>query len=399
LLWRQNDLKAALSIVGAKAIITMSRVGSVHHAELAMQVAADLFPIRFVCAYGPDLQDGVVALDDIFSAESQSIVPRALRNGHAADHVAVVTFDITPDGLVAVARSHAQLSAGGSSVLLEPRANRAAKILSAIPPTSFSGLALSLLPWLLEGGTLSLHHGFDPATFLGQCRDHAGGMIVLPGPALSAIDSTMSGAGTTIVALWRSPEQLAASRWDGEGAVIDVASFGEVGLIATHRRGDGLPDDIPLGSIGQQKAEVAIIETMRGKNGILGLRGAMVPAHVFPPGADYGRAPKLIINDGGFIDTGFTCRLDPSGQSLTISGPPAGITAIGGYRFRPDDLETQVAAADPAAAVVVLPGGVLGQKLAGRAFDQDSVRNILLQNGANPLIAEAFRPRGAASAA
>lgn len=395
LLWRQHDLKAALSIVGAKAIITATRVGTVDHANLAMEVAVDLFPIRFICAYGDDLPDGVISLDDIFTAEQNSIVPRSVRAGHAADHVAVVTFDVTPDGLVAVARSHAQLIAAVSPVRLPAGASRNGNVLSAIPPSSFAGLATSLLPWLLAGGTLSLHHGFEPATFFAQCQRHAGGTIVLSGLALSAIGSAyFAGTETKVIALWRSPEQLAtAPGWRGECALIDVSCFGEIGVIAAHRGDDGLPGEIPFGVVGPS------LETKRSARGTLALRGAMLPTHVFPPGAEYGHAAKLIAGDDGFIDTGFTCKLDTGSQSLTVTGTAGGITAIGGYRFRPADLETQIIAADPAAAVVALPGGVMGQQLAGRAFDPDTVRANLHRNGANPLIADAFRPRGNANAA
>lgn len=402
LLWRSHDLRTALSNVGAKAIITTSRVGAIAHAELAMQVAVDLFPIRFICAYGADLPDGVVPLDDIFAAEQPSIVPRSIRAGHAADHVAIVTFDVTPDGLVAVARSHAQLMAGGSAVFLEAGATRNANILSAIPPSSFAGLAASILPWLLEGGTLSLHHGFDPATLFAQCQNHIGGMIVLPGPALAAIGSAayLAGANTMLAALWRSPEQLAsAASWRGECALVDIASFGEVGLVAAHRGADGLPAEIPLGPVGRQNSAGAVLETLRGKHGTLALRGTMVPVHAFPPGAEHGHEAKYATDDAGFVDTGFTCRPDPSAQNLIVTGPPGGITAIGGYRFRPADLEAQVAAADPAATVVALPGGIMAQRLAGSTLDPTVVRQLLLENGANPLIAGAFRPRGHANAA
>lgn len=402
LLWRAHDLKAALSNVGARAIITTSRVGAVAHAELAMNVAVDLFPIRFICAFGESLPDGVVPLDDIFAAEQASIVPRSIRAGQAADHVAVVTFDVTPGGLVAVPRSHAQLMAGGSAVFLEAGATRNANILSAIPPSSLAGLAASMLPWLLEGGTLSLHHGFDPATLFAQCQDHIGGMIVLPGPALAVIGSAayLAGANTTLAALWRSPEQLATTpSWRGECALVDIASFGEVGLIASHRGADGLPAEIPLGAVGKFSSSGAVFETMRGKHGTLALRGAMVPQRPFPPGAEHGHQATYAVDDAGFVDTGFTCRPDPGAQSLIVTGPPGGITTIGGYRFRPADVEAQVAAADPAATVVALPGGVMAQKLAGSALDHTAVRRRLLENGANPLVAGAFRPRSQANAA
>jgi hypothetical protein len=41
----------------------------------------------------------------------------------------------------------------------------------------------------------------------------------------------------------------------------------------------------------------------------------------------------------------------------------------------------------------------MAQRLAGRALDPAAVRGILHQNGTNPLIAEAFRPRNGANAA
>ena len=105
LLWRKLDMVAALGRVGAKAILTSSRIGSAAHAEIAMQVAAELFPVRHVCAFGRDLPDGVAPLDDVFAPGDLEFVPPPVRPGHAAAHVAVVTFDVTANGLVPVARN------------------------------------------------------------------------------------------------------------------------------------------------------------------------------------------------------------------------------------------------------------------------------------------------------
>ena len=69
LLWRKQEMVAALGRIGAKAIVTTARIGECAHAELAMQVAAELFPIRYVCAFGSDLPDGVVPLDDVFAPD------------------------------------------------------------------------------------------------------------------------------------------------------------------------------------------------------------------------------------------------------------------------------------------------------------------------------------------
>jgi hypothetical protein len=263
-------------------------------------------------------------------------------------------------------------------------------------------VAASLLPWLLDGGTLSLHHGFHPPTFAAQCKDHVGGMIVLPGPALMpcAAEDYFNGAATTLIALWRSPEQLAsAAGWRGECAVVDLSSFGEAGLIAAHRAADRLPVDIPLGTIGAQHSAGSITETQRSKNGTLAVRGAMVPVYAFPPGTEVGRNARLPVDGDGFVDTGFTCRVDGAASVLTITGPPGGIATIGGYRFRPADVENQVAVADPGATVVALPGGPIAQRLAGSALDPTAVRAALFKNGANPLLVGAFQPRARANAA
>lgn len=406
LMWRRHDMVAALGGTGAKAIITTARVGRIDHAGIAMQVAADLFPIRNICAFGDDLPDGVIPLDDIFTAEQAVSVPRSNRAVQAGDHpgyhVAIVTSDVTSAGLIPVARSHMQLLAGGAPGFLEAGRLQNAQILSAIPPSSFAGIALTLLPWLTGGGTLSLHHGFDPQTFGAQVQDQD--TVVLPGAALAALSQAgmLGGASQTILALWRSPEQLVSTPiWHGKPALVDVASFGEIALLAARRGTDGLPLDIPHGRVGAPRARgtATVAETARTKNGTLMLRGPMVPTHAFPPGAERGGAPHLIVGEAGFVDTGFTCRLDSGAQTLTVTGPPGGIMSVGGYRFRASEVEAQVAETDPTATVVALPGGLLAQKLAGNAFDNGEVAAQLTKNGVNPLIAGAFRPRGGANAA
>ena len=215
LLWRQADATEALGQVGAKAIVTASRVGGTDHCDLAMRIAAEIFPIRHVCGFGPDLADGVIPLDDIFAEPMPGPPPAIQRDGNPAGHVAIVTFERTPDGLAPVGRNHIELIAGGLAVLLEGRLEPDAVILAPCPPSSFAGLALTLLPWLLTGGTLTLHQPFDPAMFAAQCRHDRCDTVVLPGPLLPRL----SEAGLLdhpelrqVLALWRAPERLATSR-------------------------------------------------------------------------------------------------------------------------------------------------------------------------------------------
>ena len=76
LLWRRADMARALGQLGAKAIVTASRIGGFDACAMAMQVAADVFPIRHVCGFGRNLPDGVIALDDLLH-EAPTPEPRA----------------------------------------------------------------------------------------------------------------------------------------------------------------------------------------------------------------------------------------------------------------------------------------------------------------------------------
>jgi hypothetical protein len=405
LLWRKQEMVAALARVGAKAIVTTARLDSAAPAVTAMEAAAELFPIRHVCAFGDALPDGVVPLDAVFAQGPADFTATSARTGNAAAHVAAVTFDLGADGLYPVARNHIETITGGLGPYLESGAALDGNLLSAIPLGSFAGIALNIVPWLLGGGTLSLHHAFDPGTFAAQCRAHAGGTVVVPGAVLAALTQAghLGDASQSIVALWRAPERLAAAAaWYRKSTLVDVASFGESGLIAARRGPDGTPSPIPCGMIAAPRGAagaVTVAETARIGAGTLGLRGAMVPTHAFPPGAERGPEPHLTVDAAGFVDTGYACYRERDGNTFAISAPPGGIAAIGGYRFRQHEVDAAVAKADAAATIIALPDAILGARLAGSAPDGEKIRSTLQGQGLNPLIAGAFRARRPANAA
>ena len=168
LLWRQEEIVAALRQVGARTIVSCSRIGQVAQLEIAMQSAVELFSIRHVCGFGPDLPDGIVPLDDIFLHESTERRERfadwsCLRRMSRHLHFARMPTEFAP-----IARSHIELVAGGLEIFLETAAASDTPILSTIPIGSFAGIALTVVPWLLCGGALHLHHSFDPEAFGAQ---------------------------------------------------------------------------------------------------------------------------------------------------------------------------------------------------------------------------------------
>ena len=399
LLWRRRDLVDTLGRVSARAILTCARAGSAAPADVAMHTAAALFPIRHICGFGQELPDGVVPIDDVFSpgaAHGSAVPPRF---DSAAAHLAAITFDIDARGINPVARNHIAIISGGLAVFLEAGIAPDANVLSSIPVSSFAGTALTLAPWLLSGGTLHLHHGFDPAAFAAQCNTTGCNLLALPAIVLPALAEAgmLAGDSCTLAALWRGPERaLAAKSFDRASTVVDISSFGETGFVAARRTEQGKPAPIPHGVISAPRGAIGamtVVETACSNAGTLMLRGPMVPSAAFPPDADPGRAP----DPAGFIDTGFACRLDKQAQALAITVPPPGIVGVGGYRLRQSDIDACVEKAAAGAEVVALPDRTLGHRLAGTAGDKKAVAAALDAQGVNALISGAFRQRGDAA--
>jgi hypothetical protein len=403
LLCRRNDAVTALARIGAKALITCGRVGAFNHAQFAMTVGAEVFSIRYVCGFGANLPDGVVSFADLLATEPPDAAapPDRARRHNAAAHLAAITFDVSASGIVPVARSHAELLAGGVAVLLESGLPQDAKILSTMVPSSFAGIGLTLVPWALCGGTLALHHPFDATAFGDQARDPQCSTVILPGPVafrLAAAGAFASQRPASVIAAWRAPDRLPSSAaWrQADTDLIDVAIFGEAGFTPARRGASGKPDALPAGAIVAPRGSadgVAVAELIRTDSGTVALRGPMVPRHAFPPGIEASGLPCFKIDPEGLVDTGYTCRLDSTTAAIVVTGPPAGIVSVGGYRFPLTDLQDVVAQVGHGATIAALPDPLTGQRLIGNTGDRDTMQAALNLVGVNPLVAAAFRQR------
>jgi AMP-binding enzyme len=393
LLWRQAEACAALGRVSARVLVSCRHVGAVDHAELAMHLAAETFAIRFVCAFGDPIPDGIIPLDEVFAAGPSALRPPLDRNDNPAARIAVVTFDAGAHGLIPVARSHRELIAAGQAVTAAADLADGATLLGTLLTSSFAGLGSTIVPWLLSGATLQLHQPFDPASLKSVPWNAA----VLPGPLLPRLADAglLGGSAKTALAVWRAPERMRiGAAWLGAARVIDVPVFGEVGLLALPRERDDAPAELPSTS-----AAPASLELSRSASGTLCVRGAMVPAHPCPPGSPRGPQFNLAIGPDGFVDTQFPCHVDHATGRFVLDGPPSGIVSVGGYRFAVRDLHDAVAPLDPDGSIAPLPDALAGHRLAGIGADRSAICEKLAEQGANPLVIAAFQGRGRASAA
>jgi len=367
LLWRGDEIATALARCGATMLIGMTRIGAVDHRSIALEAAAAHFPLRHVGLFGVGEHDGTVALDDVLTAPAMpfAIGPRA---GDASAHVAIVTFESGTDGPVAVARNHRQFQAAASAL----PANVSGAVLTTLALSSFAGLSLAVLPWLVGDAQLVLHHGFDAPTLQRQREEYRCATLIVPGPAREVLTD----AGVLapdhglqrVVSLWRAPAIPADTNPTDGVEHLDITAIGEFAL---------------------DPAALMIRQTAAGT---LALGGDMVPTGVFPPGADRNARHVLAISDDGMVDTGYACPDDRA--SLGAAAPP-GLVPVGGYRFKPGDLARLARAADPQATVLALPHALLGSRLAGTAENPAAVEAALADR--HPLLADAFRmPRTAA---
>jgi len=93
LLWRRQDIVTALGRIDARAIVTAGRIDAETPAVMATEVAAELFPIRYIGAFGQNLPEGVVTPDDCFAPDTTDSHPHTARPGrcpcrrrHVRDH-------------------------------------------------------------------------------------------------------------------------------------------------------------------------------------------------------------------------------------------------------------------------------------------------------------------------
>ena len=397
-LWRQAELTAALNRTGARAIVTMSKIDGVSHADLAMNAAAEAFSIRHVCGFGEDLPEGMASLD--LAVKSASLTDRiVVQDGRKP---ALISFDVTPDGLRAVPRTHLSLIAGGLGIFLESRMAQGARVMSAFAPSSFAGLSSSLLLWLLSGGTLALHHPFDSEALERQLNECACDTLVAPAAmALRLTDADIPSrlpALRHVIGLWRMPEQVASStQWTTEQArFTDVYLFGEVGLLSARRTADGVPVPIMPGPHGAPRGIPGTSiagETLLTPRGTLALRGPMVTIAAYAPASPPSDSLMAPPPPPDYVDTGYAARLDRSTGAICITAPPSGIVSVGGYRFLSQDLQEWAKRLGQGALLTALPDRLCGYRLAGRALDNARGREAMNQLGLNPLMAEAFRDR------
>lgn len=383
--WRRSDLVAALGPIEPKALITLARFGEERPAEIACEVAVELFSLSFPCAFGSEVPDGVIALDD-----PSDVAEVPLPSATTAEQVAIATIDATAKGYSAAARGHAQWLAIGLAVLLEAKIETGDTILSTLPASSLAGIGAALVPWLLSGGTLRFFSGSSALSareLAAPERTH----LIAPAVALPRLLHAGTPMLASAVAVHRShldPRLDLASIASRQ--VVDLFTFGEIGAVARRRSDPRVAKEVPLGPVPAPTPLAGgptVIETRVDKSELL-LRGPMVPIRPFPSAS---RKATYPVGPENFIRTGYRVRAAPAG-GLVIEAGPSGVLTVGGLRFGLDDLTGRIATSAPGVKVEVVEDPLLGQRLRVEATDPAATAAALNETGHARFVAEAVVP-------
>ena len=394
LLWRHAQLTAALNRTAARAIVTMGLIDGVSYGDQALIAASEAFSIRHICGFGTNLPRGMSTLDHVLTAATRPI-RNVIQDGRKG---AIISFDMTSEGVRVVARPHFSVIAGGLLIAVETAVPPGATVMSAFAPTSFAGIASSLVLWLLSEGTLVLHHPFRNDVLQQQINAQNCDVLVAPGElALRLAHCGLAARMPNlrqVIGLWRAPEQVSSTEsWPlPERPFTDVYLFGETGLFAVRRDPDGGPQLLKPGPQGTQQHSSSpsiACEVVLTPRGTVALRGPMVPVSAYAPSRGF-RETLAAETRHDYVDTGYAARIEPD-STLSILASPSGIVSVGGYRYLPADLQECARRLGEDACLTAQPDALNGHRLSGESDDNRTSQELLAALGFDLLTIDAFR--------
>lgn len=368
LLWREHEFRSALPLIGPKVLLTASNISGRNHADLMCTAAAENMTVRAVLSFGAVVPDGVVGLDAIFSdVEITLDADASAQTGRPSANDITTICWVGGDTLkpCPVPRSHNQWIAAGMMNLLEADIDGSSVLLNPYPLTGLVPIGGFMLPWLLSGATLHLHHPFDLSVFVGQLESEAITVTALPPAVIDLLgeegtfDANGPAASLKVLAcVWPGPvlpkdaEEHAA---DLLIPVIDIRTLGEMAYIARKRIAGERPAQLEHGELTypSYRPGGAVLMQTRVKGGIsnnsmaaslltgdLMVKSPMMFDAFFPPVIDGVDEPVISKDSQGYVNTGLRCLLTgTSCPKIDIIRKNANIIFYGGLSISANELD------------------------------------------------------------
>jgi acyl-CoA synthetase (AMP-forming)/AMP-acid ligase II len=186
--YRQHELRQVLELTEPKFFVTVSSFDGVDYLHQIAEVRPHFPRLQGVVGLGDSLPNGVIGLAELLATA---------RDGSALEtYLADPTSRVTANDILTICwtsgteaepkgvpRSHnhwiwiAYATVDGCELDVD------CSLLNPFPLINMAGIGGMLVPWLLTGGKLALHHPLDLAVFLQQIVDEQVNYTVVP-PAL-----------------------------------------------------------------------------------------------------------------------------------------------------------------------------------------------------------------------
>lgn len=269
--WDEDRLVAAIESAGIGALLTQSRLGPAALAERACRVAVRCFGLRYVAAFGPEIPDGVINLDEMVLDNRAPAGPRPFPLG-------IVSF-VGGDPDRPIHRACGALVAAAAAHLVALRPAPGERILSLLGPNDLRGLATGLAAALVAGTSLETLPVFDGPALAAALARPIPTHLVAPAfleHRITGRDLPENLRSVTIV--HRAPAIVPSRTGTVDGSpvqaasLIDAMTFDETALLSGRRGGGG-----DLASVLANPARLALPSTLlamrREPDGCLAFRG------------------------------------------------------------------------------------------------------------------------------
>ncbi|MEP4032300.1 class I adenylate-forming enzyme family protein [Roseibium polysiphoniae] len=362
--WRQKNVLEALNSIGAKGFIAADRVETRMVGADARDVAADLFSLRFVFGLGKDVPDGLIELGPMLAEMGDGLTFTESDRSEAADHTATVSWSRSGGETVPVTRCHNHWISAAKLALAETELGDGAKLLVPYSLSGLTGLGGGLVPWLLCGGSLHLHHPTSLVRLAKHANEVDADYVLTPGPLAQMLDKGVANKSATIAAAWN----IAApppSAFEPIHPMVDLHIADEFALVARKRSHATSVEAVPLGkqtgSNGRESGpallDIAVDTAADGETPKLLVKGPAVPGTEWRNLADN---KCLSWTKEGYLETGIL--VEPVDGGLAGFGIPGAYAPGAGQLDAIDALYMTYPGLQEAAAFLV-EDDIIGARL------------------------------------
>ncbi|MER1956127.1 MAG: class I adenylate-forming enzyme family protein [Solibacillus sp.] len=161
--YREFECLQLLQALNAKAVVTMQQINDRQYAEMYAKLQDQVPSLNTIFTF-----DGASEVSVFIDFEQQSIHELPNIDVTANDIFTVCWTSGTEGKPKGVPRSHNEWLVSAYASVDAAKLSADDRILLTFPLVNMAGIGGVLVPWVVTGGTLVLHHPFDFPTFLAQ---------------------------------------------------------------------------------------------------------------------------------------------------------------------------------------------------------------------------------------